>query len=198
MLLQPRFHRRNLPVSQQINGVVALQITDQRPVAQSALVCPVIQSNDSRFRCGWLLRAANQTQDGIATPTDAQLASHIGSRLTSDSEAKLTQRFLQSNGALGMRMTKLGKPFDEHLLCTSALFTEKAAQVNDEMDRTTSRWKIVERSVISALHPRGTRLARGTRGCWRRCTQRERNLISHINTLNEQIGKVGKEYHRKK
>jgi len=37
-----------------------------------------------------------------------------------------------------MRATKLGEPFDEHLLRAGTLFAEEGAQANDEMDRTTS------------------------------------------------------------
>jgi hypothetical protein len=50
-----------------------------------------------------------------------------------------------------MGATKLGEPFGEDLLCTGALSAKEAAQVNEEMDRTTSRGKIVERPAISAL-----------------------------------------------
>src|SRR5258708_39649305 len=47
MLLQPSFDGLGRAVGEQINGLTALQVTDQRAVAESALVCPVVQANDS-------------------------------------------------------------------------------------------------------------------------------------------------------
>jgi hypothetical protein len=61
-----------------------------------------------------------------------------------------------------MRTTQFREPFDEDLLSTGVLLAEKASQVNDEMNETTGRWKIVQRPTISALYPRGTGPARGT------------------------------------
>src|SRR5258708_39948176 len=47
MLLQPSFDGLGRAVGEQINGLAALQVTDQRAVAESALVRPVLQANDS-------------------------------------------------------------------------------------------------------------------------------------------------------
>src|SRR6266702_2605407 len=49
MLLQPIFDGLGRAVGEQINGLTALQVTDQRAVAESALVYPVVQANDSRL-----------------------------------------------------------------------------------------------------------------------------------------------------
>jgi hypothetical protein len=86
---------------------------------------------------------AEEAQDRITTPTEAELASHTGSCLSSHDESKLAESFLQSDGALGMRMTQLWEPLSENLLRTRALCAEEAADVNDEIDWTTSRWKVV-------------------------------------------------------
>ena len=60
---------------------------------------PIIQTNHARGRLSRLFPETNQTQDGIATSADAELASGVGSGLTSDSESKLTEGFLQPVGA---------------------------------------------------------------------------------------------------
>src|SRR5258708_38655733 len=70
MLLQPGFDTLHRAVGEQINGLTALQITDQRAIAESALVCPVVQANDARRGLGGLWKAAHQTPDGITDPTD--------------------------------------------------------------------------------------------------------------------------------
>src|SRR5260221_9520049 len=94
MRLQPSFDGLGRAVGKQIDGLTALQVTDQCPVALSAPACPVVQANDSRVCFGALWGAANQTQDGIATSAAAQLTSHIGTSLASTSSPKLTKRFV--------------------------------------------------------------------------------------------------------
>src|SRR5258707_12437090 len=69
MLLQPGFDGRNLAVGEQINGLTALQITDQRAVAESALVCPVVQANDARRGLGGVWTSGRPTTNSSATPT---------------------------------------------------------------------------------------------------------------------------------
>jgi hypothetical protein len=49
MLLQPGFDGLNRTVGEQVNGPTALQVTDQRAVAQSADDGPVVQTNDAWF-----------------------------------------------------------------------------------------------------------------------------------------------------
>src|SRR5216684_4359636 len=94
MLLQPGFDGLDCAVGEQIYGLAALQVTDQRPIAESAFVRPIVQSDDARLCLGDWFGTANQTQDGITTPTDAELASHIGSCLASYSESQLTECFV--------------------------------------------------------------------------------------------------------
>ncbi|GHO71903.1 hypothetical protein KSC_107950 [Ktedonobacter sp. SOSP1-52] len=86
---------------------------------------------------------ANHTQNGITTAADAQIASYSCSCLSSQDESKLAESVLQPDGTLGMRVAQLWKLFSENLLRAGALFAEEAAHMNDEMDRATSRWKIV-------------------------------------------------------
>jgi hypothetical protein len=86
---------------------------------------------------------ANQTQDGITTPADAQLTSHIRSCLPSYPEPKLTEGFLQLVGALSVRATERGKPLDEDLLSTGVLFTKETTHMHDETDWTLTAGKIV-------------------------------------------------------
>lgn len=75
MLLQPGCDALHGAVRQQVNGQTPLQVTDQRPVTQSAFVCPIIQANHARGRMRRLFAAAHQTQDGIATAAEAESAS---------------------------------------------------------------------------------------------------------------------------
>ena len=142
MLLQPGFDAVGRAVRQQINGPTLLQVTDQRPVTQSAFVCPIIQTNHARGRWRRLFPQTNQTQDGIATPADAELASGVGSCLAADSESKLTEGCLQPCGALSVRTTELWESFSENLLSTGALFTEKTTYMQDETDGTPNGGEI--------------------------------------------------------
>src|SRR5258708_30208813 len=132
MLLQPGFDGRNLAVGEQINGLTVLQIQDQRAMAESALVCPVVQANDARRGLGGLWKAADQTQDGIATPAETLFLTSVSACLASDSESKPTERLLQPCGALSVRTTELRESFGENLLSTGALFTEKATYMHDQ------------------------------------------------------------------
>src|SRR5260221_12652130 len=100
MLLQPGFDGRNLAVGEQINGLTALQITDQRAIAEAALVCPVVQTNDARRGLGGLLKAANQTQDGITTPTETLFLTSVSACLASHLQSKPTECLLQPLCAL--------------------------------------------------------------------------------------------------
>src|SRR5258708_35317252 len=77
MLLQPGFDTLHRAVGEQINGLTALQITDQRAIAESALVCPVVQANDARRGLGGLWETAHQKQDGIPTPTETLLLTRV-------------------------------------------------------------------------------------------------------------------------
>jgi len=85
---------------------------------------------------------ANQTQDRIATPADAELTSHIRSCLASYFESQLTKGFLEPFGALSVRMAKLWKSFNEDLLSTGTLFTEKTTDMHDETDWMPNGGKI--------------------------------------------------------
>ena len=76
------------------------------------------------FCSGGRLRLAKQTQDSIATPTDAKLTCRVCSCLASSSKPKPTEGFLQLFGALSVRMTERGESLDEDLLSTGALFTK--------------------------------------------------------------------------
>ena len=96
----------------------------------------------------------NQTQDGITTAADAELACYLCSCLSSHDQSKLTEGFLQPDGALGMRIAQLWKPFRKNLLRTGPFSTEETAHVNDEMDRTSTSWKIMQHACVSALYAR--------------------------------------------
>ena len=125
MLLQPGFDGLGRAVGEQINGLTALQITDQRAIAESALVCPVVQANDAQRGLGGLWKAANQTQDGITTPTETLFLTSVSACLASHLQSKPTECLLQPLCALGMRTAEIWKSFGEDLLSTSALFTKE-------------------------------------------------------------------------
>ena len=99
MLLQPRFHRRNLPVSQQINGVVALQITDQRPVAQSALVwsgkgSDVATAPSPKNRAGGFLHTRLKPFSPPVSPDAASPRINLGCELVGDRWGEAIPDFL--------------------------------------------------------------------------------------------------------
>ncbi len=119
-------------IGKQIKRQTPLQITDQCSITQPAFPCPIVQTNDMWFCLDRPLRLTKQTQDGIATATDTQLASKICSCLTPCRKSQLAQRFLQPFGALSMRMTQLCQPLDENLLSTRALFTEETTHMHDQ------------------------------------------------------------------
>src|SRR5947209_8029683 len=154
MLFQPRGNGLRRAVREQSNGLTALQVTDQRPVTQSALACPVIQANDARLGLGRLWSAADQTQDGIATPAVALLLTNIGSRLAADSQSKLTEGLLQSLGTLGVRVAECWEAFSKDLLGAGALFAEETTDMKTKTDRTPSGGKLAQRACIATLDVR--------------------------------------------
>jgi hypothetical protein len=196
MLLQPGCDALNRAIREQINGPTLLQVTDQRPVTQSAFVYPIIQTNHARGRVSRLFSETNQTQDGIATSADAELASGVGSCLAADSESKLTEGFLQPCGALSVRTTELWESFSENLLRTGALFTEKTTDMQDETDGTPNGGKISQGAGIATLDVRRLGPTRGTESHWRRGTQGKGDLKSYLYLFNLDIRKVGKNDHR--
>jgi len=154
MGLEPGRDGLDRAIGEQLNGQTALQITDQGPIAQSAFPCPVIDSHDSRLRRVRLLVLTDQTQDGITTAAETELASQVCSCLPSCCQSKLAEGFLQSFGALGMRTAQLREPLREHLLRACTLFAKEAAHMHDEVDRTPTRWKIMQLPGVPALDPR--------------------------------------------
>jgi len=93
-----------------------------------------------------LWKAADQTQDGIATPAETLFLSSVSACLASDSESKLTEGFLQPVGALRVRTTELWESLSENLLSTGALFTEKTTDIKDETDGTPTGRQISQGS----------------------------------------------------
>ena len=150
---------RRLLVSylEQINRLATLQVTDQGPVPLSAFPGPVIDAHDPGRWGIRQLMATNQAQNGIAAPIEALFAAYLGSGLSSGCQSKLTEGFLQLDGALSMRAAKLWEPFCENLLWAGALGAEKATHVQNETDRTPTGWKVMQSACIATLHPRGER-----------------------------------------
>jgi hypothetical protein len=140
--------------------------------------------------------ASNQTQDGIATSADAHLTSHIGTSLTSSSEPKLTKRFLQSYGTLGMRTTKLWQPFDKDLLGTGALLTEETTYLHEKADWTPNRGKITQGPRVATLDARRCGSTGRAESRWRYRTQSQSNFFSDFYSLHFDIGQVWKNDHR--
>src|SRR6266536_1418735 len=197
MLLQPGFDAVGRTVREQINGPTLLQVTDQRPVPQTAFVCPIIQTNHARGSLRRLFPATNQTQDGIATSAEALFASSVGPGLTSDSESELTEGFLQPVGALSVRTTELWESFSENLLRTGALFTEKTTDMQDETDRTPTGGEISQGACVPTLDVRRWSPTGGAGSHWRRGTQGQGDLTSYLYLFNLDIRKVGKNEHRR-
>src|ERR1700731_525811 len=82
-------------------------------ISMTSCRTPVVQTDDVWLLEGGRLRLAKQTQDGIATPTDAKLTCRVCSCLASFSQPKPTEGFLQLFGALSVRMTERGESLDE-------------------------------------------------------------------------------------
>jgi hypothetical protein len=139
-----------------------------------------------------LFPETNQTQDGIATSAAAELASGVGSGLASDSESKLTEGFLQSVGALGVRTTELWESFSENLLRTRALLTEKTTDMHDETDGTPTGGEISQGACIATLDVRRLSPTGGAGSHGRRGTQGQGDLKSYLYFFNLDIRKVGK------
>src|SRR5258708_37121899 len=97
------------------------------------------------------MRLAHQTQDGIATHTDAEVPPDVCSRLSSYPQSKLTESFLQLLCALSMRTTKRGKSLGEDFLSAGLLFTKETADLHDETDGTSTRGKITQRPCVATL-----------------------------------------------
>jgi len=98
------------------------------------------------------MRLANQTQDGIATPADAEVTPDVCSCLPSYPQSKLTESFLQLFGALSMRMAKRGKSLGEDFLSAGTLFTKETTDMHDETDWTPTRGKITKRPCVTTLY----------------------------------------------
>jgi hypothetical protein len=88
------------------------------------------------------MRLAHQTQDGIATPADAEVTPDVCSSLPSSPQSKLTESFLQLLCALGMRTTKRGKSLGEDFLSAGLLFAKETADLHEKTDGTPTRGKI--------------------------------------------------------
>jgi hypothetical protein len=84
----------------------------------------------------------NQTQDGIATPAQAQFLTDINSGLAPNVESEFAKSLLESCRALSMRAAKVGKSFRKDLLCTRALATKETPDMHDETDGTPNGGKI--------------------------------------------------------
>jgi len=75
----------------------------------------------------------------------------VSSGLAADSEAKLTEGFLQPIGALRVRTTELWESFSENLLRTRAFFTEKTTDMHDETNGTPTGGEISQGACIATL-----------------------------------------------
>ena len=138
----------------------------------------------------------NQAQDGIATPAEAELTSHIRSCLPSSCESKLTERFLQSFRALRMRTAEFWESFHEDFLSASALFTEKTTDMHDETDGMPNGGKIAQRPCIATLDARRYGSTGGASSCWGCRTEGQGDLLSYFYSFHFDIGKVWKNDHR--
>lgn len=135
-------------------GTERTRLTDERPRAQSAFPRPVIQANYARRWSVGQRMMADETQNGIATATDTQLAPQPRSCLASHQEAKLTEHLLQSERTLSMWVAQLWQTFSENLLGTGALHAEKATHRQDQMDRTSTGGQIMQFADVATLYPR--------------------------------------------
>jgi hypothetical protein len=130
---------------------------------------------------------AQETLDGITTARKMEGLAQVCAGLTSQHKTQLAQGLLEPDCALSMGVGEQRKAFREDLAGTRALFAKEATHMKDEIHRTPAGRKVIERSGISTLHPRGAGPAIGTGSAARKCTQGERDLIGNLYARNVQV-----------
>jgi hypothetical protein len=130
MPFEPLGHGSRLSIQQQVDGTMALQVDQDRAIAQAFLERPVVNSNGTRF---WILKPrglAQHPQQCIAADLDAEMMSNPPPASARHFETHQAKDAAQTLCASCIKGDEIRQTFDKGLMRASWVTTVKT--VNPE------------------------------------------------------------------
>ena len=127
--LQPGGKGASLPVGQQIDGAVLLEVAEDRPITLAAPEGEVVHAKDARCRWHTHRRRPDHPQQGVGADRHGQLGGQARAWLAAQGEAKLLLHLVQADGAAGPRRRDLRQPFGKDLSRAGVVGTAKTSDL---------------------------------------------------------------------
>lgn len=162
MALEPGGERGRLPVGQEVDDRVALEIDQDGPVALAPAPGPVIHAQHARGRRLRDHGAVDEPQQGVRADRHGQAGSDTRAGLAAESQAKLALNLAEPLRAARRPGGGWAQMFGEGPPRAGGAGTQKAADADQQGRGAALPWQILQPALVPGVNPGGGLAAAGT------------------------------------
>ncbi len=164
MPLQPGGEGAGLPVGQQIDGAMALEVAEDGPVTLAAAEGEVVNTNHAQCRRHAHRRRPDHPQDGVGADRHRQPGRQARAGLAAEGKAQRLLQLTQAGGTPGLRRRDLGQPLGEDGSRAGIVAAAKASDLQMRTHGAALPGQIGQAPAVAALPPRRRLVAQRAAG----------------------------------